>query len=238
VFLDVNGNGALDAGEPSAVSDGNGAFAFAGVTPGTYVLSVSAPAYHGMLYGSTAARRTVTVTAGASVSADLGAVLISQVFPIVGVTTGLPPAANALRAVTPDRYAPRPTPTTPTPPSCAACTGPSSAAKPTPPDWPTTSPRSRTAPAAAVVDAFFNSTEHRSEEVDAFYHTFLGRAVDVSDPSDLAGRAGFCGDGTRAGRPRGRDRTARPARHLRRAHSRRAGDAVVRPVAGVRHEAP
>jgi hypothetical protein len=36
VYLDTNGNGALDRGEPTAVTDGGGNFSFTGLFPGTY----------------------------------------------------------------------------------------------------------------------------------------------------------------------------------------------------------
>ena len=40
VFLDANGNGVLDPGEPSALTGAAGAYSFTGIVPGTYTLSL------------------------------------------------------------------------------------------------------------------------------------------------------------------------------------------------------
>src|SRR5207237_3237534 len=44
VFLDSNNNGALDAGEPSTLTDSNGNYAFTNLGPGTYRVREVAPA--------------------------------------------------------------------------------------------------------------------------------------------------------------------------------------------------
>src|SRR5204862_4555373 len=41
VFLDKNGDGVAGAGEPTATTGGNGAYAFTGLTPGSYTLRLA-----------------------------------------------------------------------------------------------------------------------------------------------------------------------------------------------------
>ena len=43
IFLDTNGNGALDNGEPSNVTDGQGSYSFTNLGPGAYKLREVAP---------------------------------------------------------------------------------------------------------------------------------------------------------------------------------------------------
>ncbi len=55
VFIDLNGNGIYDPGEPIAITDENGMFTFANLLPGTYtihVLETGLPSGHSLVAGS------------------------------------------------------------------------------------------------------------------------------------------------------------------------------------------
>ena len=70
VFLDLNGNGVLDPGEPTAVTGPTGLFSFADVAPGTYAVALAPTAGR---RPTSAASMTRTVVAGASApDADFG----------------------------------------------------------------------------------------------------------------------------------------------------------------------
>src|SRR5262249_47364996 len=45
MYLDLNGSGTLDTGEPTAVTDSQGAYAFTGLQPGTYLVAEGQPPY-------------------------------------------------------------------------------------------------------------------------------------------------------------------------------------------------
>ena len=67
VYLDVEHGGAQVSGDPTAATDSTGAFHFADVAPGTYVLYPVVPAGY-VLTQPTAGAYTVTVTAGGTAS--------------------------------------------------------------------------------------------------------------------------------------------------------------------------
>jgi VCBS repeat-containing protein len=66
VFLDGNGNGGVDSGEPTAVSASNGYYAFADVTPGTYTVREVVQSGWRQTYPSAGRPYTVTLSAGQS----------------------------------------------------------------------------------------------------------------------------------------------------------------------------
>lgn len=67
IFLDLNGNGALNEGEPTAITDADGVYAFSGVTPGTYRVAEVAQA--GWLRSTPAnGYHIVSVTSGSMVA--------------------------------------------------------------------------------------------------------------------------------------------------------------------------
>jgi subtilisin family serine protease/subtilisin-like proprotein convertase family protein len=63
VYVDLNGDGLLDAGDPSAVTDRYGNFVLTGLAAGTYTLRVSGPRAFSVL-SPLGGGRTITVTAG------------------------------------------------------------------------------------------------------------------------------------------------------------------------------
>ena len=68
VFIDSNGNGAFDAGEPNRVPGDSGTYAFANLVPGTYTVAVAVP--DGFQSTGPAARSVSVVTATASAGND------------------------------------------------------------------------------------------------------------------------------------------------------------------------
>ena len=67
VFLDVQGTGILEPGDPTAVADSTGYYSFGGLAPGSYTVGV---AYPGNLQLSPTVRQSVTVAAGTLVVAQ------------------------------------------------------------------------------------------------------------------------------------------------------------------------
>ena len=83
VFFDLNHNGVLDSGEPSAVSDAGGTFYFTGIAPGNY--TVVTQAYPGAAFDPASTQsQSVTVAAGASASLpnDIQVIRTSAVLPL------------------------------------------------------------------------------------------------------------------------------------------------------------
>ena len=64
VFSDTDGDGALDAGEPQTTSGGGGAYALAGLAPGTHAIRQVLPA--GWTQSAPAAAHSVTIVSGAT----------------------------------------------------------------------------------------------------------------------------------------------------------------------------
>src|SRR5262249_19904269 len=82
VFLDLNKNGILDAGEPSVTTNASGAYTFTGLTSGTY--TVREVLLGGTILSTPAAGSfTLTVTGGAVLSGqNFGNVLTSITIPL------------------------------------------------------------------------------------------------------------------------------------------------------------
>jgi hypothetical protein len=67
VYLDTNGNGTLDSGEPTAVSGSNGYYAFTDLAAGTYTVREVVQAGWSQTYPSANRPYIVTLSAGQSV---------------------------------------------------------------------------------------------------------------------------------------------------------------------------
>src|SRR5262249_4872445 len=78
VFLDTNGNGQLDPGESSVVTDSTGHYSFTGLTPGTYTVAIVPPANFSRTLPASSATYSVTITTdGQAIAGDeFGVVLL------------------------------------------------------------------------------------------------------------------------------------------------------------------
>jgi hypothetical protein len=82
VFLDANGNGVLDNGEPSALTGADGAYSFTGIAPGTYTLSLQTLGFESGV-GVNGTGTTLVLSAGEDLSGvGLGERLRSAVGPL------------------------------------------------------------------------------------------------------------------------------------------------------------
>ena len=85
VYLDLKGDGRLDPGDPTAVTDGSGYYTFTGLAPGTYTIRVAYPG------------NITTYPAGGSQTVTVAGGGVAQ-FPALGIAPGsaaLPLAYNA-----------------------------------------------------------------------------------------------------------------------------------------------
>jgi hypothetical protein len=163
VFIDLNADDTLDAGDPTAVTDANGNYSFANMAPGSYVVRVVT--LGGELQSPQAGSSLVVITNGSSVTGEnLGLVPTSIAVPLtLPPSTPFPAQGNAnadyveavYRAVL-DRNA--------DPGGLANWTGQLN-----------TGALSR----LQVVQAIRNSSEHFTQEVSDFYLTLLNRPADL-----------------------------------------------------------
>ncbi len=165
VFLDTNGNGVLDPGELTAVTNAAGQYQFPGLVAGTYrVVERLDPG----MTATTASAATVTLTAGANVTGlNFGDVVASPVSPVI---------------VSADRFAPHPNPDANTAfvkglyhnllGRDADPSGLSGWVNQLDHGW-----MSHT----QVTLALWNSAEHRSQQVTAYFLTYLRRAPGASE---------------------------------------------------------
>jgi hypothetical protein len=170
VFLDANGNGKLDPGEPSAVSGPGGTFTISGVAAGSYVVSINPPSATGLQMTDSLSQRAVSVGAGATAGVNLGVASFSEVFPLAPPVNDLfapHPNADADAAFVEGLY--------------RAILGRAADASG---EAGFVADLHNGTSRAQIEQSIFDSAEHRGQEVDAFYQSFLGRAAD-------AGRAGF-----------------------------------------------
>ena len=164
VFLDLMNSGQLDAGDPSAVTATDGAFQFAGLTAGSYTVREE------VLYDNVALTSSVSlvVTATGDVSGiNFGNVPFNPAFPVYPSAILFATHANAdsatsyvsgLYLAVLDRNA--------DPTGLSFWVNALKAGMPT----------------SEAAYLFVNSLEHRQEEVNYYYESFLGRA---SDPGSI-----------------------------------------------------
>ncbi|HEX7379508.1 MAG TPA: SdrD B-like domain-containing protein, partial [Pirellulales bacterium] len=162
VFLDIDGSGAPDSGNPSTTTDGNGNFSFTGLAAGTYAVDEVIPLAGAVTI--TTSPVSITLTAGQNATgANIGDAVATAVVP-VAVSTVAPPAASApdaayINALYLDilGHAPDADSLTYWQQQLASGTSRDS-----------------------VAGDIWDSTEHRTAQVEQFYHDFLGRAADAA----------------------------------------------------------
>ena len=86
VFVDLNNNGVLDSGEPSAVTDGAGDYSFANLGPGTYQIEVANNNPSERFTLPTGGSASTTITAGQTTTQNFGVFL----FGFAGVVPSTP----------------------------------------------------------------------------------------------------------------------------------------------------
>ncbi len=164
VFVDLKNSGQLDTGDPSTVTGADGSFRFAGLTPGSYTVREQIMYDNVALTGP--ASRVINATADVS-GIDFGNVPYNPAFPVYPSADLFAAHANAdaatsyvsgLYLAVLDRN--------------ADPTGLSF--------W--VNALKAGMPASEAANLFVNSLEHRQEEVNYYYQSFLGRA---SDPGSI-----------------------------------------------------
>jgi uncharacterized membrane protein len=175
VFLDLQGDAKLDAGDPTAVTGPGGTYQFTGLTDGTYTVREVLPYANVALTSAVAGQSATSSTA--SSETNFGVVLYNPAYPVYPQ---------------PDLWRPHPNPDTNT----AFVRGlyrtvlnrdaePAGLAS-----W--LSKLASGVTQTQVAWDIVNSTEHLQDEVDAYYETLLGRAPDPASVSwvDLLQRNG------------------------------------------------
>lgn len=163
VFLNNDGTGVPDSGNPSTTTDASGHYSFTGLAAGNYTVMEVIPTNDGI--SPTTTSKAITLAAGGTTSGvDLGNAITSTLLPIQVSTTNLPAASDANTAYINAIY--------------ESLLGHA-------PDATGLSYWQRQisggASRAAVAQGVWDSPEHRTDEVNQFYEEFLGR------PSDAAG---------------------------------------------------
>ncbi|HEV3340965.1 MAG TPA: SdrD B-like domain-containing protein [Pirellulales bacterium] len=161
VFLNNDGTGAPDSNNPSTVTNASGTFAFEGLAPGSYPMGEVVAPFHGTTLTTTPG--SVTVAAGHTATQSIGNALTSAFAPLpVAVNKPAPlPTQNA--SFINDVYL-----------KLLGRAADSAALS----HWEQQFTGGVSHP--ALVQAVWNSTEHRALEVGQFYHTFLGRNAEPS----------------------------------------------------------
>ncbi|HVA45504.1 MAG TPA: SdrD B-like domain-containing protein [Pirellulales bacterium] len=165
VFLNNDGTGVPDSGNPSTTTDSGGKYSFTGLAAGNYTVMEVVPPNNGVTLTTTA--HAISLAAGGTTSGDnIGNALTSTILPIQVSTTDPPAASDAnttyINAVYQALLGHAPDPT-----------GLSY--------W----QQQMTAGAsrATVTQGVWDSQEHRTDEVDQFYEEFLGRPFDSAGQS-------------------------------------------------------
>lgn len=163
IYIDANNNGVLDSGEASTMTDANGFYSFAAVTPGSYTVREAVPANHGLTITTPAGNgAVVNVVANTTASGpNFGNVQVSTITPLPVSTTPLPAAPDGNTAYIEAVYEAL-LGHAADPAGLAAWQGVMAAGV------------TRT----AVAQAVWSSAEHRGLEVDQYYETFFGRQAD------------------------------------------------------------
>ncbi len=164
VFLDLKNSGQLDIGDPSTVTGADGSFRFAGLTPGSYTVREQIMYDNVALTGP--ASRVINATADVS-GIDFGNVPYNPAFPVYPSADLFAAHANADAATSyvSGLY--------------LAVLGRN--ADPTGLSFWVNALKAGM-PASEAANLFVNSLEHRQEEVNYYYQSFLGRA---SDPGSI-----------------------------------------------------
>jgi streptogramin lyase len=172
VFVDLNGDGKLDPGDPTAVTDSLGNYTITGLTPGTYTLRVLT------LPGETV---TTPTGGGLAVTVTGGQLAQGQNFTILSASSVLPLTFNAapFGSNNPDV-------------STAEVTGLYNTILGRAPDsaglavW-VDALKTGTLTLPQVVTDFLNSTEYLSNVVGSYYQNFLGRAGSSAEIASWVG---------------------------------------------------
>lgn len=163
IYIDANNNGALDGGERSTVTDANGFYSFAGVTPGSYVLREVVPANHGLTITTPAGNGAVVNVASNTTTSgvNFGNVQVSTITPLPVSTSPLPSSPDGNTAYIQSLYLAL-LGHVADPAGLAAWKG----------------LMSNGATREAVAQAIWSSPEHRGLEIDQYYLTYFGRQAD------------------------------------------------------------
>ncbi|HEV8062257.1 MAG TPA: SBBP repeat-containing protein [Gemmataceae bacterium] len=162
VFLDLNNSGQLEPGDPSTVTAADGSFQFTGLAPGAYTVREEITSDNVAL--TSPASEVVTAT-GDVTGINFGNVIYNPAFPVY-------PTA--------DLYGSQPNPD----PMTAYVTGLYHAILGRNPDpsglvvW--VNAINAGMPDAKVASLFVNSREHRQDQADYYYESFLGRTPDAA----------------------------------------------------------
>ena len=159
VFLNNDSTGKPDTNNPSTTTDANGRFAFTGLTPGSYSVQQVIPANHGVT--QTRAGTTVTVGSSQPLAVNIGDVFTSTIAPFPVAMNTATPSSDANTAFIDSLYFTllgRHVDT-------ASLTF-----------W--HQKLAGGATHASVAQGVWDSSEHRGDEVQQYYQTFLGRAAE------------------------------------------------------------
>jgi hypothetical protein len=164
VFLDLNGNGALDPGESVQTTDALGNYAFTNVPVGTYTVRLRVLSGGGVPTGSAGGAMSVTVTANGSLTGrDFGEVPASALTPVHVYADRFGPHPNADGQTALVRGLYRSVLGRDADPAGLAAGLNALGHGVTP---------------AALAAVFWNSAEHRGRQVDSYYRNLLGRDPD------------------------------------------------------------
>jgi hypothetical protein len=161
VFLDESNSGVLAPGDPTAITDSNGEYAFTGLAAGSYVVREQVSPNHGVqITGPVGDAATITVTTGeVSAGPDFGEFQTSTIVPLALPTISYPLSgdanANYVEALFVNLLGHAADPA-----SLSLWTGQLDAG----------------GSLSSVATGIWTSSEHLGTEVDGFYETFLHRA--------------------------------------------------------------
>jgi hypothetical protein len=158
VYLDLNGNGALDPGEPTATTAADGSYALPNLAPGTYTVREVHPFPNELDTGSRGGAYTAVVTTG-STEIDLGNLSYSPAFPTVPTADLYGPHINDNLGTAFIKGL------------CHTVLGRDGEASGIA-AWYSALATGMTR--EEIAWDFVNSTEHRRQQVDAYYRAFLG----------------------------------------------------------------
>jgi hypothetical protein len=160
LFLDLKKDGKFDPGDPLTVTDASGNFSFAGFAPGTASV-IEVPNQGDSNHYSVKQEKL-----DANGNVDIGVMVISPIAPIMSIPTSVAPgsvsAEDSGSAYIRSLYE-----------TILGRAGSASEVA----AWAGSLGAGMTRP--QIAEAFVNSFEHRSDEVDTYYQEFLHRAADA-----------------------------------------------------------